>query len=138
MYNFLFWQKWLLVVSILITVFGILLVVSSFFGGSDSQIDPSFLRDSKIITFDAFRQWIYAVLGATMAGWGICLIFVTHYPFKRKEWWAWNCLTAGLSLWFVLDTIFSVYARVYFNATFNAVLFGLFLLPLIFPRRHFV
>ena len=135
---FLFWQKWLLVVSILITVFGVLMVASSFLGDNSSGVGPEFVQKYKIITFFAFRQWLLAILGATIAGWGICLIFMAHYPFKRKELWAWNSLILGLSVWFVLDTIFLMYAGVYFNAIFNTVVFVLAILPLIFTRKHFV
>lgn len=114
------------------------MVASSFFGGNSSRVNPEFVQKYKIITFSAFRQWLLAMLGATIAGWGICLIFMAHYPYKRKELWSWNCLTLGLLVWFVLDTIFLMYTGVYFNAIFNTVVFVLAILPLIFTRKHFV
>ena len=101
MTNFTFWQKWLLVVCILIVAFGVFMIVGSFLGGDNSQTDSEFLQRYHVITFEAFRQWIFAVLGATMAGWGVCLIFITRYPFQRKELWVWNCLVAGMSVWYV-------------------------------------
>jgi hypothetical protein len=136
--SFSFWQKWLLVVSILIAGLGVFIIIGSFLGGDNSQIDPEFLQRYHVITFEAFRLWIFAVLGATLAGWGVCLIFIAHYPFKRKELWAWNCLVAGILVWYVLDTFASLYFKVYFNAIFNTILLGLSILPLIFTRKHFI
>jgi nitrogen fixation-related uncharacterized protein len=138
MNNFLFWQKWLFVVSILTVVLGLVIVVSAFWSSDNGQIDPDFYARYNIITFSVLRQWFSAMLGAVIAGWGVCLIFIAHYPFKRKESWSWHCVLLGLSVWFVLDTALSLYLKVYFNAIFNTVLFGLALLPLVFTRKHFI
>lgn len=141
MNRFSFWRTWLLVFSIIVVIFGVALVLwggTPLFAWMNAQIDPVFWTAQTLSPETAaFRQWVYAVLGATMTGWGTSLIFIVRYPFARRERWAWNCVAMGLSLWFVLDTYASLYFKVYFNAVFNAAFVMAALPPLIFTRRHF-
>ncbi len=139
--NFAFWQKWLFVVSVFISIFGVLM---AFLNGTpifelfNRQIDPAFWGTNPVeANARAFQQWVYGVWGATIAGWGIFFAFIAHYPFRHKEKWAWNCLAAGLMVWFVLDTSLSIYYRVYFNAVFNTLLLILVALPLLGTRNGF-
>ena len=138
---FLFWQKWLLVVGIVIAVFGTLMALLSgtpLFDLFNQQIDPAFWGANAVgENAKIFQQWIYGVWGATIAGWGIFVTFIARYPFREKERWASDCLIAGMSLWFVLDTSLSVYYQVYFNAAFNTALLILALLPIFATRKHF-
>jgi len=139
--NFSFWQRWLLIVGILISVFGMftaLLSGTPLFDSFNGQIDPVFWGTRAVEeSARAFQQWIYGVWGATIAGWGIFVIFVAHYPFRNKEKWSWNCLVAGMLVWFVLDTSLSIFHKVYFNVAFNVAVFVAVLLPLVFSRRYF-
>jgi hypothetical protein len=142
MKEFSFWQIWLFAVGALLTVFGI---VMAFFSGTavfelfNSQVDPVFWRTEDIAdNARRFQQWIYGVLGATVAGWGVFVTFVAHYPFRKKEKWSWDCLVVGLLLWYLTDTAISLNFKVYFNAVFNTVLLVLVMLPVIFTRRYFV
>ena len=141
MTTFSFWQRWLLVVSILVVLFG---VVMALFNGTvlfalfNSQIDPVFWGAAGIPADAArFQQWIYGVLGAMMAGWGVFLAFIAHYPFKAKERWSRNCMIVGLLLWYTLDTAISLYFGVYFNALFNTILLALAIPPLAFTWKQF-
>ena len=141
MANFFFWQRWLLIVGILISVFGTLM---AFFSGTplfdlfNGQIDPVFWGGSAVEeSVRSFQGWIYGVWGATIAGWGIFVIFIAQYPFRNRERWAWNCLVAGMLVWFVLDTSLSIFHRVYFNAAFNSVLLILAMLPIVITRKYF-
>lgn len=63
--------------------------------------------------------------------------FKAHYPFKKKEKWAWNCLVVGLLVWFVLDTSISLNYKVYFNAVFNTALLISAILPAVFTLKYF-
>jgi hypothetical protein len=141
MSNFLFWQRWLFVVGIGIVVFGILMAVfsgSPLFDLFNRQIDPAFwAREQALGTILRFQHWIYGVWGATIAGWGVFLAFIVHFPFRNKEKWAKNCLILGLLVWFVLDTSLSLFYKVYFNAAFNTVLLILAGLPIVFTRKEF-
>ncbi len=140
MVRFAFWQKWLFILGLLITVFGagLSLLGGTPFQGPNSPIDTVFWGIERTANSVVdFQQWIYGVLGATMAGWGVFTAFIAFYPFKKRERWAWNCLIAGLLLWYVLDTAVSLNFKVYFNAVFNTVLMALGLLPLAFTREEF-
>jgi hypothetical protein len=141
MATFSFWQRWLFVVSFIIAVFGIAMALLNgtvVFDLFNNQIDPVFWDAGGIP--DAamqFQQWIYGVLGATVAGWGVFLTFIAYYPFRARERWAWNCMVAGLLLWYLIDTPISLYFGVVFNAVFNTILLALMVPPLVFTRRHF-
>lgn len=141
MNRFLFWQRWLFVASLLVVIFGLALAFLNqtplFDFLFNSQINPQFWRTrypgADIVQF---QRWIYGVLGATMAGWGVFLAFVAHVPFRRQERWAWTCMTVGLLLWYTVDTVISV-IYVPFNAAFNTVLLVALGLPLLLTWRQF-
>jgi hypothetical protein len=84
-----------------------------------------------------FQRWIYGVLGSAMASWGMLLAFIAHYPFRKHDRWAWNCMALGILVWYFIDTPISIYFGVYFNALFNTILLALVILPLVFTRRDF-
>jgi len=142
MVNFLFWQKWLVVVGSIITAFGVLMAFSSgtsLFDLLNHQIDPAFWGGNVIDDATRkFQQWIYGAWGATIAGWGIVLTYIARYPFSKKERWAWESLIFGVLIWFLLDTSLSLLHKVYFNAALNTVLFILGILPLAFTRKWFI
>ena len=139
--KFLFWQRWLFIVSLIVFAFGILMAFLSgtaFFNMFDNQINPIFWKDAEIDRHTAdFQHWIYGVLGATMAGWGIILIFISSGPFKKREKWSWNCLAAGFAVWFVFDTAVSAIHHALFNVVFNTILLLIIAIPLACTRKHF-
>ena len=140
--NFSFWQRWLLVVGVVISVLGIMIVLLSgtaLFDMFNRQINPVFWGPNTVEdNAKGFQQWIYGVLGATMAGWGVFMTFITHYSFRNKEKWAWNCMFVGMLVWFVLDTSISIFHKVYFNAVFNTGLLIIAMLPVVLTRKYFV
>jgi len=141
MLTYLVWQRWLLAVSLIIVAFGIALALLNgtvVFDLFNAQIDPVFWGAAGIPADAArFQQWIYGVLGATVAGWGVFLAFIAYYPFRAREKWAWNCVIVGLLLWYLIDTSISLYFGVVFNAVFNTLLLALAIPPLAFTRKHF-
>jgi hypothetical protein len=86
----------------------------------DTVADPALRR---------YQHWIHAVLGATMAGWGIAIAALAHWPLRRGEGWAWWTLAASVLTWCVLDTSASAYFGVVYNVQVNIVA----ALPLIVP-----
>ncbi len=141
MNGFEFWQKWLFVVGVIITAFGVFM---AFFSGTklffvfDSQINPVFWPSSPMSPEAAlFQQWAYGVWGSTIAGWGVFVAFIAAYPFKNKEKWARSCLVVGLLVWFLPDTAISLSHKVYFNAIFNAVVLLVAMLPVICTKKFF-
>jgi hypothetical protein len=141
MNSFSFWQRWLVGVAILVTLFGVFMALLNstiLFDLFNQQIDPVFWTSEDPTTAAlAFRTWVYGVWGATVAGWGLTLAFLAQHPFKRQERWARTALIFGLSLWYLLDTGLSLAFRVYFNALFNTLLVLLAGLPLAFTWRVF-
>jgi len=141
MKSFSFWQRWLLIVGIGVSAFGIMMALSSgtsLFDLFNRQIDPAFWGAGSVDHgAKEFQKWVYGVWGATIASWGIFLVFIAHYSFSKKEKWAWNCLVLGLLVWFVLDTFISLNYKVYFNAVFNTGLLILAGLPIVFTRKYF-
>lgn len=143
MNSFGFWQKWLFGFGIYLFVFGIVL---SFFGHStfmnyvfNNQIDPVFWGLTELPeTAKKFQAWIYGVLGSVISGWGIFISFIAHYPFKAKEQWAWNCIFVGFIVWFIIDTVLSVYYHVGFNLFINVAFILFVFLPLLFTRKYFI
>lgn len=138
---FLFWQRWLLAVGVLIAVFGLVMALlngTSIFDLFNDRIDPVFWGteelDSAAVTF---QRWVYGAWGATVSGWGIFIGFIAHYAYRDREIWARNCLVLGLGLWFVVDTAISVYYSVNFNSIFNIILMLLVALPLVFTWKSF-
>lgn len=142
MKKFSFWYQWLFVVGLLLVVFGVALALFNqtpiFDFLFNNQIDPVFWVDGQALPeMSRFQQWVYGVLGATIAGWGICVAFLARNPFQNKEFWAWNAIALGITVWFVIDTALSLCFQVVFNLAFNTVLFIVFWLPLAFTRGYF-
>ncbi|MFZ5641998.1 MAG: hypothetical protein ACOY46_00240 [Bacillota bacterium] len=140
---FQFWQRWLFIFSLLFTIFGLSLALFNqtvyFDFLFNSRINPLFWDTAKLSGQTAiFQQWIYGVLGATCAGWGIFLAFIINSPFKRRELWAWNCIAAGLTLWFVVDSSISFYFNVFYNVLVNLLLYSLVIIPLLLVRKFFI
>lgn len=141
MKRFLFWQRWLMTAIAFIIVGGILmplLTSARLFTLFDNLVNPIFWPSGDVsASAVSFQQWIYGLLGAVMAGWGISMAFLAYYPFRRKEKWAWSALASSLLIWYVGDTAVSLLFGVNFNAVVNTVILALFLLPLFFTRANF-
>jgi hypothetical protein len=81
--------------------------------------------------------WLFAVLGATIAGTAVARLFITHYPFRNRQPWGWNALVASYLVWFIPDTAASLVHGVWPNAVFNLFPFALELIPLLLSRPFF-
>lgn len=104
----------------------------------NNNINPVFWGDMKVSSeVIHFQQWVYGVMGATCAGWGVIIYFIVNNAFKKKEIWAWNSILVGIIMWFIFDESISLYFKVYFNAIFNLALIISIFLPLIFTRCYF-
>ena len=140
--SFSFWQRWLFVFSLVVVIFGLGMATlnrTPLFAIFDLQVNPVFWGTGVLPAgVILFQGWIYGVLGATMAGWGVFLAFIARYPFRNRERCAWNALLIGLSLWYLTDTALSLHFGVVFNAIFNTAIFILAMLPLFFTRQDFL
>lgn len=139
---FNFWRKWLFAVGLLLVVFGLALAFLNqtplFDALFNNHINPVFWFSKEIPPqAAAFQRWIYGVLGATIAGWGVFTVFLVHYPFRNREKWSWNAIGLGITVWFIPDTALSLYFNVMFNAAFNTLVFASVMIPLLFTRHEF-
>jgi hypothetical protein len=142
MQNFRFWKRWLFSVSIGIIVFGLFISIFSssnlFAFLFNSHYNPVFWGvDPVPENTQRYQQWVYAVWGSTIAGWGILIAFVSYFAFSPKERWSWISLASMTGIWYFLDTIISFGHGVYFNVGLNTVFLALLSLPLIFTRNDF-
>jgi len=136
--SFKFWQKWLLVSGIIISVFGISMVLNINSEKFNSLIDPVFWgNETPNIQIRNFQQWVYGVLGATMVGWGVLIAFIAAIPFKKKEKWSRNSIIIGILSWYIFDTSVSLKANVEFNAIGNTILAIIILMPIFFTVTEF-
>jgi hypothetical protein len=141
MKRFTFWQRWLFTVSLLVVGLGVFMAFfnrTAMFTPIDEEVNAVFWGPKLLPpASEKFESWLYGVWGAITIGWGILLAFISHYAYKQREKWAWNCLATGLGCWYLIDTGFSLYHQVFFNALFNTILLALFSLPLLATRRDF-
>lgn len=135
-----FWWRWLMAVTIGTVLFGL----SMIFLPDLVQDGFNLLLFSEVDAggrFDAFTadyiQFVYGVLGAVMVGWGILIGLIVVGPFRRGEREAWNQLAISLSVWFVVDSAYSLYSGYPGNAALNTVFFILFAVPLAATYRQF-
>jgi hypothetical protein len=90
-----------------------------------------------VASIEQFQAWIYGVLGFTVSGWGVFVIFLAGNPFSKRERWARKCVFVGITLWYITDTAISLYFGVIFNTVFNTVLAVLFYVPLVATWKDF-
>jgi hypothetical protein len=140
MRGFDLWRRWLEGAAWAMVVFGVVLALFNQTAVAEllvnQYLDPVFFTEMTDEAKD-FQAWIYAVLGATIAGWGVCMVGIVRVPFARREAWSWTILVVGLTLWFVVDTTLSAMHGVGFNVGFNTAVAVLMGLPLVMTRRAF-
>lgn len=125
-----FWQRWLMMVTVGVIIYSLCLILfpitmlelfnKLFFPSMD--VNRDFSVESK-----AYITFTQGVLGAVIIGWMITILSMLRYPFGQQQW---NTLTLSISMWFVIDSGYSLYAGVAAHAVFNVVFLMLFAIPL--------
>lgn len=136
---FHFWRRWLATLSWLIAILGIAFALFNqtalFDALFNDHIDPSFWPAGRMQPQAvAFQGWAYGVMGALMAAWGVIMAFVAHYPYARRERWAWRAMALAVLVWFIPDTALAVAFGLTVAWTGNIVLLLLFAVPLLATR----
>jgi hypothetical protein len=134
------WSGWLTAVAVAVAAFGVFMSLfggTPLFGPIDFFYDPSFWPGSAPAVVTDYQAWVYGVWGATLAGWGIVLVFIARGPFAAGEAWAWRAVALGTAVWFVLDTLASLMHGVLPNVILNVVVLVLVAIPLWGSRREF-
>ncbi len=141
MVDFNFWRRWLLAVSAIIVLFGVVIALLSWspvFSVFNWLVNGAFWAGSAPgAGVQSFQLWAYGMLGATMAGWGIFFAYIIRNPFLKKEKWAWDCIALGVAVWFAIDTAVSAYVGAYFNVAINLLILILVALPLAATKKEF-
>lgn len=87
---------------------------------------------------EPFRAFIWAPLGGTIACCYILLAYISWYPFRKKERWAWNAIALAFTTWILLDSAVCIYYGAYFQVyIINAFSFLQKGLPLFFTWKEF-
>jgi hypothetical protein len=108
---------WFSTVSIILVLFGILY---TFWGLGILPVQR-----------DVLLQWESALYGAIMMGWGTTLFFVGRLAFQRNDPELMKSLLYGLTVWLVVEALFSAYLGVWFNVGVDIGVMALFRIPLI-------
>jgi uncharacterized membrane protein YhaH (DUF805 family) len=131
--RFLFWWRWLVVVTLGVLLFGITLIVAPEFTRRFFGL-LLFSAPETLATFGspavAYLTLLHGVLGAVMVGWAVALLFVLIGPFRQRSKQGWLALVVPLLAWFVPYTALSLWSGFWPNAALNLVFAVLFAVPL--------
>jgi hypothetical protein len=112
---------WFSTVSIILVLFGVLY---AFFGLGILPVHK-----------DILLRWESALYGAIMMGWGTTLFFAGRLAFKKNDLDLMKTLLYGITVWLVVEALFSAYLGVWFNVGVDIVVLALFSIPLITSIR---
>lgn len=129
--TFRFWQQWLTWANVLTTLIGLLVAFagnSIFFDLHNEYTIEVFLHGEAFTSeMLALKNWLFGIIGGTIVGFHVLMIFISENAFKQKEPWAYWAMWAGLLSWFLIDSLISWY----YGAIHNIILINLVALLLI-------
>ena len=80
---------------------------------------------------DVLLEWETALYGAIMTGWGVTLLLAGRHAFQRGDRDLMKIIFYGLTIWLIIEAIFSAYLGVWFNVGVDLGVFLLFSYPLV-------
>lgn len=128
-----FWWRWLFGVTVLTIAFGVFLMAapawtregfSWLFYGTPDRFETFGPDAARYVTF------IHAALGAAITGWGVVLMLVTVWLFRRGKREGWIAIAASLVGWFVPDVAVSLWFGFWQNVVLDGVFALLYAAPL--------
>lgn len=140
--KFNFWQKWLTWANVLVIGIGFLVAFagnSIFFEIHNHETAKAFYNsealDSETLLL---KNWLFGIIGGTIVGFHLLMVFISENAFKNKEKWSYYALWAAMIFWFVIDSSLSIY----YGASHNVILINLpglimVCIPLVFTRKTF-
>lgn len=84
-----------------------------------------------ILPGNVLLVWESAIYGAVLIGWGTTLFFLGQLAFRRKDIMLMKIMLLGITVWLIIEAIFSVLLGVYFNAGVDFVVLALLGVPLV-------
>jgi hypothetical protein len=127
---------WLITVSVIVILAGIVFAL----------IAPYFIQDIQDIFYHSFSDqsiqsintidknhinWIYGVLGGSLAGWGVIILFLSINLLKDNNKVIWNTILFSVITWFLIDTIITLKYTVVPNLILNIAILLSVLIPYI-------
>ncbi|HEY9841861.1 MAG: hypothetical protein ACAI44_19865 [Candidatus Sericytochromatia bacterium] len=116
--GFVFWTRWLLVLSVGMTGFGVLAALwpmNPLLAPWQQQIALRYFQGNLPDQALAYRSFIMAPLGGTIAGFYLMQTLIVAGPFARRDPFAWHAVCWGSLLWFGLDSTMSLLHGAAFN-----------------------
>ncbi|SHN34984.1 hypothetical protein SAMN04488057_12426 [Cyclobacterium lianum] len=140
--QFHFWTNWLLIVNSITVFIGMLI---AFFGNSflfeyhNKGTGNLFFGGRNIpLEILTFKNWLFGIIGATISGFHLLMVFIVHFAFRKKQIWARNAIALAMVTWFALDSGLSLYYGAYYNIyLINIPSFVIIVLPLIVTWKEF-
>ena len=131
---------WLIAVSITVIVAGLVfaLIAPYYILSIQDVFYHSFNNQSitNINTIDKNHiNWIYGVLGGTLAGWGMMILFLSVNLLKENNKTIWNTILLSVITWFVIDTIITIKYAVIPNLILNITILVAVIIPFIGNSR---
>lgn len=141
--SFEFWRKWLLWANYITIGVGLVVALAgnSIFLDPHNQATSQLFFEGNSIEGDMllFKNWLFGIIGGTIVGFHLIMFFIIQNPFRKKERWAHQALTAGLLSWFIIDSSVSAYYGAFYNIyLINLVALVLIGIPLAATYRHFM
>lgn len=142
MKNFDFWVRWLIGANVMTVIVGLLAAFagnSIFFAYHNDQTELLFFGGNELAQNELyFKNWLFGIIGGTIVGFHILMIFIANNAYRKKEKWAYWAMWSGLLSWFVIDSSISTfYGAVYNVYLINIVALVLIGLPLIMTYQVF-
>lgn len=103
------------------------------------RLAEHFFQDGTANHSTELKNWLFGVLGGTILGFHILMIFIIVFPLKRMERWAYYALWIAMLAWFIVDTSSSLYHAAYFNVVIiNLFALVVNVIPLLFLKPYFM
>ena len=86
----------------------------------------------------AYTAFVYGVLGAVIVGWGASMYMTANSSaWQQRKLESWRAIAFPLSLWFLVDTIWSFNAGFFPNCILNVAFFSAWSAALLSCRGYF-
>lgn len=140
--SFNFWKNWLLAVNLIAVCIGVLIAFAgnSFLFAPHNEGTKALFFSGDDIPADMLnlKNWLFGIIGATVAGFHLLIVFITKYAFANKQKWARNAICLAMLTWFAIDTGISLYFGAFYNVyLINIPSLALVCLPLIATWKEF-
>ena len=110
--------------------FGIVSCILVFAGSIFSFFGFGFFPSS-ILPKEVLLSWEGSIYGAVLIGWGTTLFFLGKLAFRRNDIELMKIILLGITVWLIIEALFSAYLGVFFNVGVDFVVLVLFGFPLI-------